>query len=311
MTILSQPPGGRASFEQFPLPPYTNTSPAPETAIEMIVPAASTAARTVYVTSTDPKAPLSVDVSELVDLRRCAPPQYPSAAEQTGGLEARVMLNPDIENPDIENPDIENPDIENPDIENAEVYNPDIENPDIENPDIENPDIENPDIENPDIENPGYRESRHRERAGRQSRHREPGYRESRHRKPGHRESGHRESRTSRIPTSRTASITDVTWKVTNNGNTTASFNVNLFLAQQTLPTGVKTQLILLKTYRTPVTVPNGCQLGFQTRNILLANIRNPDSCHPVAAPRTPTTRPRPTPRCGWRPAKTAASCCA
>jgi hypothetical protein len=143
MTILNQPPGGRASFDQFPLPPYTAASPAPETAIEMIVPARSTAARTVYVTSTDPNASINVDVSELVDLRNLSPAEYATAPEKTDGVEARVILNPDIENPDIENPDIENPDIENPDIENAEVYNPDIENPDIENPDIENPDIEN------------------------------------------------------------------------------------------------------------------------------------------------------------------------
>ena len=189
-----------------------------------------------------------------------------------------MVLNPDIENPDIENPDIENPDINNPDIENAEVYNPDIENPDIENPDIENPDIEtppirtsrtrtsktrtsktptsktcsspirtsrtstisNPDIENPDIENPDI------------------------------------ENPDIENPDIENGSIADVTWQVENTGNTTASFNVNVFLAQQTIPGGVKTQLILFKTYRTPATVPNGCQLGFQTRNVLVSSILNP-----------------------------------
>ncbi len=246
MTILNQPPGGRASFDQFPAPPYIGAVPPPETAIEMIVPPLSTASRTVYVTSSDPKAQLNVDVTELVDLRTLASPAlYPTAPEMTAGLEARVILNPDIENPDIENPDIENPDIENPDIENTEVYNPDIENPDIENvrvanPDIENPNLYNPDIENPDIENPDI------------------------------------ENPDIENPDIENGAIADITWKVTNDGNTTASFNVNLFLAQQQLPAGVKTQLVLLKTYRTPVTVRNGCQLAFQTRNILLANIRNP-----------------------------------
>ena len=110
----------------------------------------------------------------------------------------------------------------------------------VANPDIENPDIENPDIENPDIENPDI------------------------------------ENPDIENPDIENGAIADITWKVTNNGNTTAAFNVNLFLAQQQLPAGVKTQLVLLKTYRTPVTVANGCQLGFQTRNILLANIRNP-----------------------------------
>ncbi|MDP2391441.1 MAG: hypothetical protein Q8N52_14035, partial [Acidobacteriota bacterium] len=271
MTILNQPPGGRASFDQFPAPPYVGAVPPPETAIEMIVPPLSTATRTVYVTSSDPKAQLNIDVTELVDLRTLASPAlYPTAPEMTNGLAARVILNPDIENPDIENPDIENPDIENPDIENAEVYNPDIENPDIENPDIENPDIENPDIENPDIENPDIEN---------------PDIENVRVANPDIEnpdienpdiENPDIENPDIENPDIENGALADITWKVTNDGNTTASFNVNLFLAQQTLPAGVKTQLILLKTYRTPVTVPNGCQLGFQTRNILLANIRNP-----------------------------------
>ncbi len=276
MTILSQPVGGRASFDQFPLPPYTNASPAPETAIEMIVPPLSTASRTVYVTSSDANAQLNVDVTELNDLRLLASPAlYPSATPKSAGLAARVVLNPDIENPDIENPDIENPDIENPDIENAEVYNPDIENPDIENPDIENPDIENPDIENPDIENPDI-ENQHIQNVRVANPDIENPDIENPDIENPDIENPDIENPDIENPDIENGAISDITWKVSNTGNTTASFNVNLFLAQQTLPAGLKTQLVLLKTYRTPATVANGCQLGFQTRNILLANIRNP-----------------------------------
>ena len=39
-------------------------------------------------------------------------------------------------------------------------------------------------------------------------------------------------------------SITDITWQVKNTGNTTAAFNVNLFLANAA-PPGIKTQLVL------------------------------------------------------------------
>ena len=176
------------------------------------------------------------------------------------------MINPDIDNPDIDNPDIDNPDIDNPDIDNAEVYNPDIDNPDIDNPDIDNPDIDNPDIDNPDIDNvrvanpdidnlgvgnpdidnpdidnpdidnPDIDEPRYRQR---------------------------RRSATS-------------PGTVSNIGNTTAAFNVNLFLATAGVPSGIMTQLVLYKTYKTPVLDLNGCDLRTETRNVLMFNVNNP-----------------------------------
>ena len=287
MTILNQPPGGRASFDQFPLPPYTSASPAPDTAIEMIVLPRSTASRTVYVTSTVRNARIDVRVSELVDLTKLPPSAYPTAGELDGGAQAHVILNPDIENPDIENPDIENPDIENPDIENAEVYNPDIENPDIENPDIENPDIENPDIENPDIENPDIENPDIENVSVSNPDIENPDIENPDIENPDI-ENPDIENPDIENPDIENGAIADVTWVVTNTGNTTAAFNVNLFLAQQQLPSSLATQLILLKTYRTPVTVPNGCQLAFQTRNVLIANIPNPVLVPPNGRPSNP-----------------------
>ena len=117
----------------------------------------------------------------------------------------------------------------------------------VAKPDIEKPDDFESDIENPDIENPDI------------------------------------ENPDIENPDIENGSIADVTWKVSNTGNTTAAFNVNMFLANETLPSGVKTQLILFKTYRTPVTVPNGCQLGFQTRNVLMNNVVNPTFVVPTS----------------------------
>jgi uncharacterized repeat protein (TIGR01451 family) len=253
MTILNQPPGGRASFEQFPQPP---PSPDPVVSIDMMVPPRSTASRTVYATSTDPKASISVDVSEILGV---------GLPEAPNGLEARVMLNPDIENPDIENPDIENPDIENLDIMTVELYNPDIENPDIENPDIENPDIENPDIENPDIENVVVVNPDIENIAISNPDIENPDI-----------ENPDIENPDIENPNILNGTITDISWNVSNDGNTTSAFNVNLFLAQAGIPAGIKTQLILRKIYKTPVTAANGCDLKFETRNILIANIPNP-----------------------------------
>ncbi len=257
MRVLAQPPGGRASFDQFPLPPYTASSPAPLTSIDLRVPPRSTASRTVYATSTDPRAQLSIDVSEVAAV---------GGAVVTGGLAGRAVLNPDIENPDIENPDIENPDIENPDIENAEVYNPDIENPDIENPDIENPDVRNPDIENPDIENVRVAN---------------PDIENLNFANPDIEnpdiENPDIENPDVVNPDIENGAVADVTWTVSNVGNTTSAFNVNLFLAATAVPAGVKTQLLVYKVYKTPVLAPNGCDLRTETRNVVLYNVPSPN----------------------------------
>jgi hypothetical protein len=254
MQVLAQPTGGRASFEQFPLPPYTASSPAPVTVLDVRVPARSTASRTLFVTSTNPKAQVQVSVTEVSGVGGTA---------VTNGLTGRVILNPDIENPDIENPDIENPDIENPDIENAEIYNPDIENPDIENPDIENPDIENPDIENPDIENVVVANPDIENLGLANPDIENPDI-----------ENPDIENPDIENPDIENGAISDVTWTVSNTGNTTAAFNVNLFLANATIPAGLQTQLILYKTYKTPVALQ--CDLRVETRNVLIANVPNP-----------------------------------
>ncbi len=261
MTVLGQPPGGRASFDQFPRPPFTPSSPAPRLFVDVRVPARSTASRSLYITSSNPKAAVAVDVSEVTAV---------GGPEVVGGLEGKVLLNPDITNPDIENPDIENPDIENPDIENAEVYNPDIENPDIENPDIENPDIENPDIENPDIENVIVANPDIENIGVGNPDIENPDI-----------ENPDIENPDIENPDIENGTISDVTWTVSNTGNTTSAFNVNLFLANTGVPTGLNTQLIIYKTYKTPVVAPNGCDLRVETRNVLLYNVPNPNFVTP------------------------------
>jgi hypothetical protein len=261
LQVLAQPVGGRASFEQFPRPPYTAASPPPVTVLDVRVPARSTASRTLFVTSTDSDAQVAVSVTEVNAI---------GGSVVAGGLTGRVILNPDIENPDIENPDIENPDIENPDIENAEVYNPDIENPDIENPDIENPDIENPDIENPDIENPDIENVVVANPDIENVVVANPDIENPDIENPDI------ENPDIENPDIENGSISDVSWTVSNTGNTTSAFNVNLFLANTTIPTGVTTQLVLYKTYKTPVAAPNGCELSVETRNVLISSVPSP-----------------------------------
>ena len=151
ISIQNQPPGGgTASFTQ------SGTL----TSIQVILPPKSSAARTVFVSSTTKYPPIRIFAAENVPSPTLTAAavinpdptnldlQGPSAQTETHDL---MISDPDIDTPDMENPDMENPDMENPDMENPDMENPDMENPDMENPDMENPDMENPDMENPSI----------------------------------------------------------------------------------------------------------------------------------------------------------------
>lgn len=260
-TIENQPVGGNASFSQLGL---INAEPL-LVQVDVKVAPRSMVTRTVYATSTNAKEQVRVTIAEVgvADLLPIS-----------GGLSTTVILNPDISNPDISNPDISNPDISNPDISNpdisnpdisnAEVYNPDISNPDISNPDISNPDISNPDISNPDISNvlianPDISN---------------PDISNPDISNPDISNPDISNPDISN-PDISNGSLTDVTWTIRNDGNTTASFNVNLFLANQAAAAGgIKTQLVVHKTYKTPVS--DGCVLKSQTQTVLVANVLNP-----------------------------------
>jgi hypothetical protein len=151
ITIQNQPPGGgTASFMQVGM--LTN--------IQVILPPKSSAARTVFVSSTTKYPPIRIFAAENVSNPTLTASAFinpdptnldlqgPSAQTETHDV---AIGNPDMHTPDLENPDLENPDLENPDLENPDLENPDLENPDLENPDLENPDLENPDMENPSI----------------------------------------------------------------------------------------------------------------------------------------------------------------
>ena len=259
LTIQNQPVGGRASFLETPLPPYTPASPPPLTTLDVIVPARSTVARNLYATSTDPHAQIRVAVKET----------GAGGVELPAGLGSTVVLNPDISNPDISNPDISNPDISNPDISNTEVSNPDISNPDISNPDISNPDISNPDISNPDISNPDI--------SNVQVANPDISNPDISNPDISNPDISNPDISNPDIsnPDISNQSLTDTTWTVTNEGNTTTSYSVKLLLnGAQPTPDQVAIQLILRKVYTTPVAI--NCTLALHAHNVLLANITRP-----------------------------------
>src|SRR6202021_1934964 len=65
--------------------------------------------------------------------------------------------------------------------------------------------------------------------------------------------------------------ITDGTWAVTNTGNTSSAYAVNL--AGQNPPPGVALQLIVYQNYTTPLA--QGCTLSTQSHFVPVANITN------------------------------------
>ena len=244
-TIANQPPGGSASFLQF----------SPLARVDVLIAPKSSVARTVYVTSTDPDARVRVDVEQIA---------APDAPPVPGGLNATVILNPDITNPDITNPDITNPDITNPDITNVEVHNPDITNPDITNPDITNPDITNPDITNPDITNIEVAN---------------PDITNPDITNPDitNPDITNPDITNPDItnPDITNGSITDYSYTVTNAGNTSSQYTVNLATETGEEPEGFTIQLVVHRQYQTPVA--EGCNLKQQTQNQVVANIVDPE----------------------------------
>jgi hypothetical protein len=135
------------------------------------------------------------------------------------------------------NPDITNPNITNPNITNPNITNLDVTNVSATNPNITNPNITNPNITNPNITNPNITNPNITN------------------------------------PDITNGSIQDVTYPITNNGNTTASYTVKTATGA-TVPGGIVLQMLINKLYQTPVAVD--CQLGVQTHWVTVANITNP-----------------------------------
>jgi len=137
--VASQPVGGRASFRQF------DGNLGALTSIDVTIPPYSTVSRSVYATSTDAKAQITITVNEIT-ANGGTPPG--------GGLSDVIILNPDATNPAITNPAITNPAITNPAITNPAITNPAITNPAITNPAITNAILSNPAITNSEVYNP-------------------------------------------------------------------------------------------------------------------------------------------------------------
>jgi hypothetical protein len=256
LRIPAQPASAQVSFLQFSL----------QTALTVNIPALSSASRPVFVTpktgSTVTFPAFEVDATETdgaqppltASILFNADPTNPALANPDnaafGGttIPSQEFYNPAILNPAILNPAILNPAILNPAILNPAILNPAILNPAILNPAILNPNFVvalNPAILNPAILNPAILNNAVANPA-------------------------------ILNPAILNSPVSDANYTVTNQGNTSATYQVQLFQSGS-FPANSVLQLILSKTYLTPGVDPrDGCTYGGQVNNEVITSIAHP-----------------------------------
>ncbi len=255
LSIANQPTGGTASFLQF----------SPETTLQTTIPANSSISRTVFLTSTNPQASVTVNVRQITAI---------GGSVVTNGLSGSVVLNPDATNPQITNPNINNPNINNPNINNLEVTNPNINNPNINNPNINNPNINNPNINNPNINNPNINNQTVANASPAT-----PNINNTTIANPDTANPNINNPNINNQNLSDGGTVTDVTYGITNQGNTTSAYTVKL-TSTSTPPGGIVFQLIVNRLYQTPAA--QNCQLVVETHWNTVANIINPKVFSPT-----------------------------
>jgi hypothetical protein len=247
-TIANQPTGGKASFMQF----------SQLTTLDISIPALSSVSRSVFVTSTNAEATVTVNVVQINSI---------GGSTTTNGLSQSAVLNPDVTNPNITNPNVTNPNVTNPNITNFEVTNPNVTNPNITNPNVTNPNITNPNVTNPNITNPNVTNPNVTNVSATNPNVTNPNITNPDVTNPNI------TNPNITNPNVTNGAIQDVLYPLTNNGNTTATYTVQV-ATPGGIPTGVLLQLILDKLYQTPVATD--CQLTTETHWVTVANIINP-----------------------------------
>jgi len=256
LSIPAQPASAQASFLQFSL----------QNTLTVNIPAFSSASRPVFLTpganstvifpsfevgakETDGATPpLTASILFNADPTNPVLANPDNAAFGSGTISSQEFYNPAILNPAILNPAILNPAILNPAILNPAILNPAILNPAILNPAILNPNFVvalNPAILNPAILNPAILNNAVANPA-------------------------------ILNPAILNTPVSDANYTITNEGNTSATYQLQLFQSGP-LPASAVFQIILTKTYLTPGVSPtDGCTYGGQVNNEVIASIDNP-----------------------------------
>ena len=256
LTIANQPANGFASFAQLvppspvpnpPFPTRNNGTTFPLTSIDVAIAPHTGVARTVFAVSTTPTANILVNVNEITAL---------GGSVVAGGLSGFLLLNADgtvptnlvdpngqtggtsIANVELYNPNVAAPNVAAPNVAAPNVAAPNVAAPNVAAPNVAAPNVAAPNVAAPNVAAYGVANP-------------------------------NVAAPNVAAPNVAAAPPTDATYTVTNNGNTTASFNVAL-----TGSTATPLQLLLSQIYMTPQT-DGQCHLITQQQDITLANVPN------------------------------------
>ena len=199
----------------------------------MTTPALSSVARTVFVTAQDENARIRVSVTEVT---------APGGGVVANGLTGTVVLNPDPQNPccRIRAPEPGAAEPGAAEHSQGESYNPGITAALVGVPNLQNPSAAEPEPPEPEPAEPVDSESVPAEprcrtpRCRTMRRGRQPEHRQRRSPNPSLQnpvlQNPNLQNPTLQNPNLQNAGFSDTNWVVTNEGNTTASYTVNLLL---------------------------------------------------------------------------------
>ncbi len=240
------PPNGKASFLQ-DFPPTKVF--APETTVEVQIPARSSVSRTVYVNSPVANASIRVEAKEWDGI--------PNGNVIPNGLQSFTFLNPDSTNPAPLDPAVVNFDEKHmaavgaPTVTSyANPFNPTFLNPTFLNPTFLNPTFLNPTFLNQTFLNPTFLN---------------PTFLNPTFLNPA----------IGTLPV-----VTDITTVVQNVGNVPTEFDYKTVSSIEQNP-GFVFQLLVYRIYKTPVARPD-CTLGETLNQELMVNVENPTFLNPT-----------------------------
>ena len=247
LSIANQPVNGFASFAQL-VPPSPVKPPFPtQNSVDVTIAPHTGVARTVFAVSTNPTASILVNVNEITGL---------GGAPIAGGMSGFILLNADgtvptnlvdptgatgansINNVELYDPNVSAPNVSAPNVSAPNVSAPNVSAPNVSAPNVSAPNVSAPNVSAPNVS--AYGVANPNVSAPNVS-----------------------------APNVSAAPPSDGTYSVTNNGNTTASYNLAL-----TGATTTPLQLLLSQIYMTPQT-DGQCHLISQQQNITLANVPN------------------------------------
>jgi hypothetical protein len=262
--IINNYGGPVASFDQFN---------AGKSSLDVIAAPYASVSTSVYVNaySSKPFAPARVDVKEgngVVGYVILNPDSTNNPIDLGNEYHSPIITNPKIFKYDVGNKNEPNasflgPRAENPRAENSGYVNPRAENVGIKNPRAENPRAENFGLKNENIANYELKNPR------------------------------------AENPRAENSALTDMTWTVTNNGNTTSAYTFDIrstvadyFNADPSDPNYIPpliAQILVYKVHTVPI--DDGCDLYQTHADELILNVTNPRAENPRAENPAPTAK--------------------